>query len=68
MARSKTPGYREAIAWIADNDDTECLFDEDVPTPSVTMSMVADLFDRPIEKVMADVTRVIDKNMEEDGE
>lgn len=60
MPRTKTPGYREAIAWIADNDDTECLFEAD-PIPSVTMSMIADLFDRPIEKIMTDVTNHMDK-------
>lgn len=57
--RTKQASYREAIQWIGRNDDTTDLFNEE-PSPSVTMSMVADLFDRPIEKVMDDVTRYLD--------
>lgn len=35
--------YYEALGWIALNDDTNWL-DEDNASPSVTLSLVADLF------------------------
>jgi hypothetical protein len=39
----KYPGYREAIRWLAYNDDNEWLKDDE-PTVSVTAAMVCDLF------------------------
>lgn len=56
----KRPGYREAILWIALNDDTEWLFDER-PIPSVTASLVADLFAVSIEKVCGDLMKAVEK-------
>jgi hypothetical protein len=50
----KRPGYREAVAWVANNDD--CYWTQDSePIISVTAAMVADLFDVPEAKVIADV-------------
>ncbi len=56
----KRSGYREAIKWIADNDDTECLFGE-YPSEPVTLSMVADIYGVDIEKATADLKRMLEK-------
>lgn len=56
----KRPGYREAIAWIANNDDTEWLLDE-FGSISVTAALVADLFDVSEEKLRNDLNREIMK-------
>ena len=53
--------YREAIRWIALNDDTAWL-DEDEwingqPCPSVSAVLIADLFDVPVERVIRDIQR-----------
>jgi hypothetical protein len=52
----RRPGYREAIEWIAQNDDCHWTLDEE-PIMSVTASMVRDLYDVPDAKVLADITR-----------
>jgi hypothetical protein len=52
--------YRAAIAWIAANDDTEWLQDAE-PIPSVTASMVADLFGKSSHQVEADLRRAVAK-------
>jgi hypothetical protein len=63
----KRPGYREAIHWIAFNDDTEWLTDEDQrdldgnPFWSVTACMVADLFGVSIHKVAEDALKALKK-------
>ena len=54
------PGYREAIEWIACNDDCYWLGDEGASlsvTASVTASMVRDLFGVTDEKLIADLRR-----------
>ena len=52
--------YGTAIAWIVENDDTEWLHVEDGEIiPSVTASLVADLFARSDEEVVADLRRAI---------
>jgi hypothetical protein len=59
----KRASYRAAIFWIAANDDTEWVGDENADTslaihcPSVTASLVADLFDVDTERVRLDVRR-----------
>lgn len=53
-------GYKKAIEWIALNDDTEWLNDEE-PIISVTGAMVADLFDVDQEKVIKDLIKFCKK-------
>lgn len=48
--------YQLAIAWIASNDDTEWLQDEEV-IPSVTAALVADIFERTIKQVTLDLRK-----------
>jgi hypothetical protein len=55
--------YRKAIEWIAGNEDTTDVEGEDPDgwIASINMSMVADLWDKPIEKVIADIRRLLGK-------
>lgn len=46
--------YQAAILWIALEDDTDWLDDEN-GSPSVTLSLVADIFDKPIERATQDL-------------
>lgn len=48
--------YRKAIQWIVDNDDTEWL-DEVPQILSVTASLVADIFDKSEDRVIADLLK-----------
>jgi hypothetical protein len=63
----KRPGYREAIDWIAYNDDTEWLKPNDWNnngadlSPSVTACLVADLFGVDTDRVTADLKRKLAK-------
>jgi hypothetical protein len=50
--------YKEAIAWMADMDDNQWLGDDN-PIPSVTASMVSDIFKKPMSKVVKDLTKAI---------
>jgi hypothetical protein len=52
----RRPGYREAIEWIACNDDNEWLHDKE-PIISVTAAMVADLYDVDHSRLFADLRR-----------
>ncbi|WP_336057340.1 hypothetical protein [Nitratireductor sp. CH_MIT9313-5] len=54
----KRPSYRHAIAWLAHNDDTQWLNDED-PIESVSTALVADLFGVDVERVTRDLRRFI---------
>ena len=56
----KRASYREAILWIATNDDTEWLEDDD-PIPSVTAVLVADVFDLEVERVTSDLRKAVGK-------
>lgn len=51
----KRPGYREAIAWIAENDSAGDDDPLDVLDGLVTVCLVADLFRLDNKKVAADV-------------
>lgn len=54
--------YRDAIDWMALNGDTEWLRDnDDELIPSVTASLVADLFGRTTEEMTADLRRALHK-------
>jgi hypothetical protein len=57
----KRPGYREAIRWIVDNDDTSDIQSTE-DYPNVTGSLVADLFDVTPERVVADILRALKKD------
>lgn len=60
-ARPRPLGYRAALTWIILNDDTEWL-DDPEPIISVTAAFAADIFDRPQEKVIADLQHLKDTN------
>ena len=60
---TKTAGYKEGIAFVA-NLLRGLEFDASNPPaasaiPSVPLEMVADLFARPIEKVLVDVAKAL---------
>lgn len=59
MSELKRPGYREAIDWLARNDDCYWLGDRDAlgPILSVSASMIRDLFDASEERLIADLRR-----------
>lgn len=54
----KRPGYREAVDWVAGNDDCYWLGDDE-PCMSVTASFVVDLFDVPETKFIVDLRRAL---------
>jgi hypothetical protein len=56
---TKRPGYREFVEYLAYNDDESMLRDGD---PSVCVSMVAHLFDKETDTVIADVLRYLEKH------
>lgn len=56
----KRASYREAISWIALNDDTEWTA-EDEKIPSVSAVLVADLFDVEVDRVTRDIIRKLKK-------
>jgi len=53
----KRASYREAIEWIARNDDCEWLKEGD-QFVCVTLCLIADIFDVEIEKAIKDLRRV----------
>lgn len=62
--RMKRGSYREAIRWIAENDDTVWVDDVNAYGPadlSVTATLIADLFDVEHERVRVDIRRELDK-------
>jgi hypothetical protein len=61
--RALRRSYRRALAWIVENDDTEWLAPDDdgQVIPSVTASLVADLFGHSDEKVARDLQREMKK-------
>ena len=67
MSAQHTPGprrvgaYSSAIHWIAFNDDTEWLDDEN-GSPSVTVCLVADIFQRSVEEATADVRKIVERD------
>lgn len=54
----RRPGYREAIEWIALNDDVSCWVDDGLIT--VTGALVRDLYDVDQDKLLRDICRVIE--------
>lgn len=64
MKPSRAPrriaSYQQAIKWIAENDDTDWLGDpDDDLIPSVTATLVADLFGRSTDQVTKDLRRTL---------
>lgn len=57
MARAS---YKDAIWWMAANDDTEWVNDDE-PIMSVTATLVADLFDKDHETVIRDLRKQLEK-------
>lgn len=57
----KRASYRDAIRWIAENDDVEWLEDDD-PIPSVAAVLVADLFDVEVDRVTGDLRKAVKKS------
>lgn len=57
----KRPGYREAIDWLASNDDCYWLGDRDIhgPIMSVSACMVRDLWDVSDDRLLADLRRAL---------
>ncbi len=49
-------GYKETLNWLLDNDDTEWLDDEN-GSPSVTLSLVADIFGKTTEQATKDLLK-----------
>ncbi len=63
--RSRRASYRDAIDWIAQNDDTEWLNDEaDNLIPSVTACLVADVFARTTAEVTTDLRKAMKREAE----
>jgi hypothetical protein len=56
-ARRAPLGYRAALQWMLDNDDVYFLDDDD-PAISVTGAIVADIYDRTNDEVIADLRRM----------
>jgi hypothetical protein len=56
----KRASYRDAIKWLAHNDDNEWL-DDDYGLPSVAACLVADLFGAGDEKVKGDIVRQLER-------
>lgn len=54
----KRPGYREAVEWLAGNDDCYWLGDDE-PIPSVAACMIRDLFDVEESKLYTDIRRAL---------
>ena len=59
-------GYRAALQWLHDNDDTDWLGDDvaDCTPISVTALLVADIYDRATDEVTADLIRLKKKEAE----
>lgn len=60
MPRMKRAGYREAIAWVAANDDPSTV-DPELVHGAVTVGFVADLFGVDQDQVVADVVKLREK-------
>jgi hypothetical protein len=56
--------YQDAIEWIAYNDDTEFLADDE-PMLSVSASLVADLWGKTKEQCIADIRRALERRERE---
>lgn len=65
----KRPSYRQAVAWIADNDgmgDGDAL-DVEAVRGLISVALVSDLFGVAQDKVARDVVACREKCLEKDG-
>jgi hypothetical protein len=53
-------GYRAAIQWLVDNDDTEWAKDDE-PAISVTAALISDIYGVTDERVTCDLRRALTK-------
>jgi hypothetical protein len=56
----RRPGYREAVLWLAQNDDCYWLGDSN-PCPSVSTAMVSDLFGVEEARLIKDLRAALQK-------
>ena len=63
----KRASYREAIRWLADNDDNEWIEDDEDMSVSVTAALIADIFDVPQERVRDDLRRLLDNRAKDEA-
>jgi hypothetical protein len=56
----RRPGYREAIEWLAGNDDCYWLGDDE-KVLSVSASMIRDLYDVPVGRLIKDLHTALKK-------
>lgn len=61
--------YRDAIEWLANYDDSDVIEayiqEESGAFPSISMSLVASLFNKTIEEVVADVLKEVERRDKE---
>ena len=60
----KRGSYRDAISWIANNDDNQWIEDFEYGSISVTAALVADIWDVEQDKVIRDLKRELTKTGE----
>ena len=56
--RAKRPGYREAVEWIALNDNSGYGDNEEDVASYMTTHLISDIFGKPEEELAADIMRV----------
>lgn len=61
MATLKRASYREAVYWIAGNDNAGNGDNETQVSEYITTSLIADLFGTTVERVARDIMRCRDK-------
>jgi hypothetical protein len=57
--------YQDAIEWIAYNDDTDFMDDDEPIHISVTLHLVADLFGKNVDQAVKDLRKAIAKQDKE---
>lgn len=60
----RRPGYREAVEWIALNDDVSDWIESDGERVTVTGAMVRDLYGVEPDRLLRDIQRVIKRERE----
>lgn len=66
----KRASYRDAVRWIASEDDTEFMHDDEgrpEELSSVSCALVADLFDVSIKRVVDDLRRELKRTGNQKG-
>ena len=60
MTKKPSAKYWQAIIWIARNDDTDFMEDAN-PIPSVTLTMVADLWGVPMDDALQHLRKALEQ-------